>query len=192
MPEGRTEFAALAGRCELWQATARQFVVAANYLVDWYDPPDEPGDPADLSFGHGGSNAPMMVLFATAVENLMKAVRVAMYGAPPLQTDGKIASDFATHNLRHHAAKIGLDLTDDEQALLEHLRQLLEAGRYPVARIPGEQLDALQFDYPRDVERVWALLDRLESVLRHTGKPCLPAFDVRARLRPPGYDIGRD
>jgi hypothetical protein len=145
--------------------------------------------PADLSCGHSGSNVPMMVLFATAVENLLKAVRVARHGAPPVQDDGKISGDFATHNLLHHAAKAGLDLTDDERSLLGHLRDLTEAGRYPVGRIPGTRLDALRFQYPEDVERVWAMLERLEGVLRETGKTCLPPVNVRARWRPPGYAV---
>ena len=194
MADGPTvnESLAWASRCESWQQTAREFVVAANYLIDWYDPPRSPGAPADLSFGHSGSNLPMMVLFATAVENLLKALRVARHGAPTLDVDGKISGDFATHNLVHHARRADLDVTEDERLLLEHLRDLTEAGRYPVARVPGTRVAVLRFEYPRDVERVWVLLERLEAVLRETGQTCLPPTDVRARWRPPGYAVAEE
>ncbi len=186
------ESIAWAARCESWQLTAREFMVAANYLIDWYDPPRSPSAPADLSFGHAGASLPMMVLFATAVENLLKAVRVARNGAPAQDADGKISGDFATHNLVHHARMADLGLTEGELQLLEHLRDLTEAGRYPVARVPGTKTGALRFEYPRDVERVWAMLERLEAVLRDDGHTSLPAVDVRARRRPPGYAVAED
>jgi hypothetical protein len=182
---------AWASRCESWQGTAHDFILAANYLIDWHDPPCSPNAPADLSLSSGGSNIPMMVLYAAAVENLLRALRVAKHGPPPFDAGGKISGEFANHNLVHHAERAGLALADDEKKLLEQLRAFAEAGRHPVARIPGTQTDALQLEYPRDVQRVWAMLERLEVVLHETGTPCLPTVEVRARRRPPGYEVER-
>jgi hypothetical protein len=55
----------------------------------------------------------------------------------------------------------------------------MEAGRYHVAKAPGKNPRAWHLDYPRDVERVWAMLERLEKELRATGKPCLPTENLK-------------
>jgi hypothetical protein len=104
--ERRAQFDAEASQSSRWQQAAREFVLAANDLIDWYDPPPDPGDRLDL--------------------------------------------DWLTH-----------------------------AG----------SADASALAYPADVERVWSLLEHLESLLRATGTPCLPAVDLRARYRPPGHDV---
>jgi hypothetical protein len=33
---------------QLWQVTAREFILAANHLLDWYVPPRLESDPKDL------------------------------------------------------------------------------------------------------------------------------------------------
>ena|SRR2546425_4001880 len=88
-----------------------------------------------------------------------------------------------------NAKKAGLALAAEERDLLEHLRDMMESGKYPVAMGPGKNPGAWRFDYPRDVDRVWSMLERLEDALRKTGKPCLPPTDLRRRYRPPGYDV---
>ncbi len=168
-----------------WQQTAREFVLAANYLIDWYDPPAEPGVPADVSWLHSGSCVPMMVLYATAVENLLKAVLVAR--GESLAVNGRLKPQFAHHRLLEYAAEAGIEPSGDVAELLRHLSHVLYAGRHPVPRTPGENPGALE--YPADVERIWSLLEQLEERLRSTGEPCLPAVDLRARYRPPGYDV---
>jgi len=170
-----------------WQQTARDFVLAANYLIDWYDPPREPGDPPDLSWLHSGSAVPMMVLYATAVENLLKALLVAR--GESLVADGRLKPQFGHHRLLEYAREAGIEPTAEVGELLRHLSHVAYAGSYAVPQAPGENPAAWTLDYPADVERIWSLLEQLEELLRSTGAPCLPAVDLRARYRPPGYDV---
>lgn len=183
----RVQFETDAGDVYRWQQTAREFVLAANYLIDWYDPPREPGGPADLSWLHSGSCVPMMVLYASAVENLLKAVLAAQ--GESLVANGRLKPQFGHHRLLQYAREVGLDPPAEVEELLQHLSHVMYAGRYPAPRAPGKTPGAWTLEYPADVERIWSLLDQLEELLRSTGAPCLPAVDLRARYRPPGYDV---
>jgi hypothetical protein len=184
--ERQPQFQAEASQAYHWQQAAREFVLAANYLIDWYDPPHDAGDPSDVAWLHTGSTVPMMVLYGTAVENLLKAILVAKGGSPV--ANGRLKPQYGHHRLLEYARDAGLELTVDATELLRRLSHVLYAGRYPVARTEGEDPGAWTLNYPADVERLWSLLEHLESVLRSTGTPCLPAVDLRARYRPPGYD----
>jgi hypothetical protein len=128
-----------------------------------------------------------MVLYATAVENLLKAIRVAKGEVPIVK--GSLSPHFMHHKLLAHAQRAQLSLSPDEIDLAEHLRDFLEAGSYPVAKSARKSPRAWRFQFPRDVERVWALLDRLENDLRAVAHDALPAMDVRRRYRPPGYAL---
>jgi hypothetical protein len=182
----RAQFDAAASQASRWQQTAREFVLAANYLIDWYEP-REAGEPSDLAWLHTGNTVPMMVLYATAVENLLKALLVAK--GESLVADGRLKPNFGHHRLLEYAMDAGLELTAEREEFLQRLSHLLYAGRYPIAKAAGESPGAWTLEYPADVERVWSLLEHLESVLRSTGTPCLPEADLRARYRPPGYDV---
>jgi hypothetical protein len=182
-------FEDLVNRPYAWQHTAYEFILAANYLIDWYNPSTEDG-PDDLEFTIGGP-APMMVLFALAVENLLKAIRVAK-GPTPVTEKGELSGSFAHHRLISHASLAGLVLSDDEQKLLAQLTDVVQAGKYPVPTRPGGNEQAWRFDYPRDVERVWRLLERLDTDLRTSGTRCVPPRSLRVRYRPPGYELARE
>ena len=185
--ERRAQFDAEASQASRWQQAAREFVLAANYLIDWYDPPREAGDPSDLSWLHSGSTVPMMILYATAIENLLKAILVA--NGESLVANGRLKPQYGHHRLLEYAVEARLELTPEVAGLLQRLSHVAYAGRYPIARVAGESPGAWTLNYPADVERVWNVLEQLESVLRSTGTPCLPAVDLRARYRPPGYDV---
>src|SRR5262245_39394494 len=183
--ERRVQFDADASQAARWQQAAREFVIAANYLIDWYDPAHEPGDRSDLAWLHSGSTVPMMVLYATAVENLLKAILVA--NGEDLVADGRLKPQFGHHRLLEYARDAGLELPAHVEDLMERLSHVLYATRNPIAKAGGA--DALALTYPADVEQVWSVLEQLESVLRDTATPCLPAVDLRARYRPPGYEV---
>lgn len=183
----RVQFEADAGDVYRWQQTARDFVLAANYLIDWHDPPREPGDRADLSWLHSGSCVPMMVLYASAVENLIKAVLVAR--GESLVANGRLKPQFGHHRLLEYAREAGVDPPAEVEELLRQLSHVMYSGRSPAPRAPHGDPGAWTLAYPADVERIWGLLDQLEELLRATGVPCLPAVDLRARYRPPGYDV---
>jgi len=183
----RAQFDAEASQASRWQQAAREFILAANYLIDWYDPPREPGEPSDLGWLHSGNTVPMMVLYATAVENLIKAILVA--NGESLVADGRLKPQYGHHRLLEYASDAGLDLTVEAAALLQQLSHVLYAGRYPIGKTAGASAEAWTLDYPADVERVWSVLEQLESVLRATGTPCLPAVDLRERYRPSGYEV---
>jgi hypothetical protein len=185
--ERRAQFDAEASEASLWQQAAREFILAGNYLIDWYDSPRERGDRSNLAWLHSGSTVPMMALYATAVENLLKAILVAQ--GESLVANGRLKPQFGHHRLLEYARDVGLETTADDAELLQRLSHLLYASRYPIAKTAGGSPEDLTLSYPVDVERVWSVLEQLESVLRSTGVPCLPAVDLRARFRPPGYDV---
>jgi hypothetical protein len=129
----------------------------------------------------------MMVLFAAAAENLLKAVLVAN-GSPAVE-NGYLSKKIKGHDMPDFAARAGLAPTPDEAALLEQLQDLMESGKYPIGFGPGGNASAWRLEYPRDVQRTWLLLDRLQDLLARSGRPCLPRINVRTRHRPPGYAI---
>jgi hypothetical protein len=170
----------------VWQHTAREYVVAANYLLDWHDVTRGMPEAKDFRFTLGGP-APVMVLYAIAAENLLKAIRVAK-GEDPVVGDS-LSSHFKHHKLSSHAQQGQVALTPEQTDLLEHLSDFMEAGRYPVPVTSGGTPRAWRFDYPADIKRVWALLERLEDDLRATGADVLPPMSLRTRYRPPGYEL---
>ena len=129
----------------------------------------------------------MMVLYAAAVENLLKAILVA--NGEDLVASGRLKPQFGHHRLLEYARDAGLEVPTEAEELLRRLSHVLYAGRNPMAETGDGSTDALTLAYPTDVERVWSLLEQLESVLQTTGTPCLPPVDLRARYRPPGYDV---
>jgi hypothetical protein len=66
-------FSALADQPLAWEITAAHFIVAANELVTL----EAAATPAGFSWSDSGSNWPVLLLYATAAENLLKAIRVA-------------------------------------------------------------------------------------------------------------------
>jgi hypothetical protein len=170
-----------------WQQVAREYALAGNYLLDWYDVTRISPNASAFEFTHSGGVAPPMVLFAIAVENLLKAIRVAREGSPVL--GGELSRHFKHHNLLNHAERAKVSVSAEERDLLEHLTDLIEAGRYPVPVAEGKTPRAWHFNFPRDVELVWCLLERLDTELRQTGAPTLPETNFRERPRPPGYAL---
>ena len=187
MPDDRDRHMGRAAEPYAWQQVARDYVLAANYLLDWYDITRISPSASHFEFSHRGGVTPAMVLYAIAVENLLKAIRVAREGSPVV--DGELSGHFKHHKLLGHAERAKVSLSDDERNLLEHLTDLLGARRYPVPVAEGRTPRAWHFDYPRDVEQVWALLERLEGELRATGELVLPETNLRERYRPPGYAL---
>jgi hypothetical protein len=175
-----------AGNPRAWQSAAHQYALAANYLLDWYDGSRATPGASKFTLAFGGI-APIMVLYAIAAENLLKAIRVAIEGSPVV--NGALSRHFKHHDLLSHADRAGVSLADGETDLLERLRDFVEAGRYPVASAAGKTPRAWRFEYPRDIEAVWSLLEHLERALCATTPAVLPRFNFRARYRPPGYAL---
>ena len=167
-----------------WQKVARECAVAANYLGDWYDS-DTDRFPGDWTMESHGSAIPMMVLYAAAVENLLKGIRVSR-GDDPIESD-VLAKSFGHHGLVRHAAAAGLRISDEQRATLEHLTDLIESGKYPVAKEHTRNPTALHLRFPKDMQDAWSLLEYLEGQLLESHCPLLPKFDFRERYRPVGY-----
>lgn len=184
--EMHRHFVDAAAKPHVWQLAAREFMVAANYLLDWYDVSRVRPDAAGFKLGLGGI-APVMVLYATAIENLLKAIRIARGGTPVV--DGVLSKHFKHHKLLAHAKAAKVLLSEDESDLLSHLSDFMEAGRYPVPTEAGSTPRAWRFDYPDDIERVWSMAEHLEKDLHETGKGVLLEFDFRVRYRPPGFTL---
>lgn len=176
----RVHYQEKAGQWFRWQATARQFVCAANLLLDSYDPTLPDVEATDVGWRHN-CDLPMMVLYAIAAENLLKALRVAQ--GEPATEDGRLNKYFRSHNMLKYATDARLDLSADDTQLLLKLRDLVESGKYPIAKSPTDGRRAWTFEYPRDVERVFSMLERLEGALRATGKPTLVELDLRRICR---------
>jgi hypothetical protein len=163
-------FDALVDRPIEWQVTAATYIAAANYLfeVDRL--------PVGQAARNVGSNWPVMLLYATAAENLLKAIRIAQ--GEPVVVGGKLAEYYSTHNLLRYADDAGVPLAPQQRSLTVKLEHVLEAGKYPVAKGPGRSAQAWTWDNPGDVKAVWRLLQRIDDALRLTGTQCLDRFDV--------------
>ena len=163
-------FDALVDKPIEWQATAANYIAAANFLYT-VDRPD-----GDWSISSVGSNWPVMLLYATAAENLLKAIRIAQ--GEQVVVKRQLAPYFATHDLTKYATDAGVTLGSEERNLTIKLQHVLEAGKYPVARGPGRSAKAWTWDNPADVKAVWKVLQRFDGALRQTGAECMDTFDV--------------
>jgi len=163
-------FDALAHKPLAWHETAAHYIAAANFL---FEVDKLPGDWSTTSVG---TNWPVMLLYATAAENLLKAIRIAQ-GAPVV-VDGQLAKYFASHDLLKFATDANVTLESEQRSLTTKLQHVLEAGKYPVAKGPGRNSRAWTWENPADVKAVWRLLQTFDDALRLTGARCLDKFDV--------------
>ncbi len=171
-------FSALADQPLAWEITAAHFIVAANELVTL----EAAATPDGFSWSDSGSNWPVLLLYATAAENLLKAIRIAQ--GEPVTSGGALSKYYISHNLTRYATDAHVGLSPAEGGMLQVLRDVLEAGKYPVPTVPGKNPNAWRFSYPDDVHTVWSLLQRLDDALRHTGTKCLDPFEVAKLQRP--------
>ena len=116
-----SRFDALVSSPLAWQRTAVTYIAAGNYLyrVDRLDP--------GVSISGSGSNWPVMLLYATAAENLLKAVLIAQ--GEPATVGGKLSPYLTSHNLLRYAIAAGLAPNKARQVLLIKLQHALEAGK---------------------------------------------------------------
>lgn len=161
-----------------WHETAAYFLASANYLLAMYT-----RSAGRITWSSSGTNWPVLLLYATAVENILKALRVAQ-GAPTV-SNGRLDTYLGNHRLADYArdASVMSTLGQAEQAMLLQLQDVLEAGSYPVSKHPLSNPRAWSFEYPRDPETIWALLQKVDDALRATGTKCRPKFEP-AKLLP--------
>ena len=160
-----------------WQDHARECVGAANHLVDWFTPVFETNRRAGFEYPSRTSFGPIMLLFAVATENLLKALLVAR-GRNPV-TVGHLAKGFRTHDQVGLATDAGLVITASETALLQRLRDFVESGKYPIGISPGKGHGAQWFAYPDDLDATWSLLQRLDDAVCATGVNVLGPVNMR-------------
>ena len=86
-------FAALAEQPLEWQRTAACFIVAANELAAI----EAAATPSGFTWSDSGSNWPVLLLYATAAENLLKAIRIAQ--RQPAVEGAKLARYYRGHEL---------------------------------------------------------------------------------------------
>lgn len=146
-------------------------LASANYLLEAEIGPLPESFPGHRSTSSRGSVQPKLLLYGAAVENMLKAIRVAQ-GVCAV-TGNALNGDLATHELQRYAEEAGLKPGKSEARLLRQLQDVLEAGKYPVAMKAGRNAKAWSFDYPEDVSAIWALMDHLDAVLRATGTRCM-------------------
>lgn len=163
-------FNALVDKPLAWHETAAHYIAAANFL---FEVDKLPGDWSATSVG---TNWPVMLLYASAAENLLKAIRIAQ-GAPVV-VNGRLTKYFASHELLKFADDADVRLEKEQRSLTVKLQHVLEAGKYPVAKGPGKSSRAWTWENPGDVKAVWKLLQRFDDALRLTGAKCLDNFDV--------------
>jgi hypothetical protein len=166
-----------------WQKGARELIGAANVLLNAYErtiastcvetPPFEPNEQSLWR--------PMMVLYALAAENLLKAIIIAR-GEDPAPS-GKLVEWFRTHKLVEHAKRARLSFIP-RPGLLETLREFIESGKYPIGTNPKSGLRTNQFIYPNYPDTVYDLLTKLEDDLRVIlPDKTFPATDLRNMCR---------
>lgn len=166
-----------------WQNDARELIGAANVLLNAYEdtlastcvekPPFEPNEQSLWR--------PMMVLYALAAENLLKAIIIA-HGEDPAPS-GRLAGWFKNHNLVEHAKRGKLSFIP-RPGLLETLREFIESGKYPIGIDSQSGLRTNQFIYPDYPDTVFDLLTKLEDDLRAIlPDKTFPATDLRNMCR---------
>lgn len=166
-----------------WHDHARDYICAANRLVASYLPILlAKGVTPSLERSHS-SFQPIMVLFAIAAENLLKALIIAQ-GNDPVPM-GTLDSSLKTHNLLGLAGRAGLKLCSHESDLLVRMRDFVETGKYPVGKAAGVGKGSQWFAHPDDLQHTWNVLQTLDDAVRAARKPSLPEIDVKALCRPP-------
>jgi hypothetical protein len=144
--DDRDQFWRLMNTPAHWQAAARDLICGANLLKkDYYAKPH-------LGFGRSGRLAPyaalrqrhtssrtLILLYAFAIENLLKAIIVGL-GKDPIKENGRLKEEFATHDLRKLAVDAETNGLDEE--LLAQLSDFIFSGKYPAGRGDGEGFHA--------------------------------------------------
>src|SRR6266705_1332686 len=125
-----------------WQDAARDLVCAANLLKKDYRASPR------LGFARRGSLSPyaalrqrytspraIFVLYALAIENMLKGIIVAM-GQDPIAGNGRIQRWFANHKLDKLARRARITALNED--LLHQLTEFITAGKYPVGLEDGD------------------------------------------------------
>jgi hypothetical protein len=116
------DFNTLKSTAFVWQNAARELICAANVLLKYVDSPLAP--PGRLSKqGLITLWRPMMVLYALAVENIVKAVIIAR-GTDPAPR-GTLEGWFKSHDLEKLVLKANLSFVPDSE-FLKKLRDFIE------------------------------------------------------------------
>lgn len=152
-----------------WQDAARDLICGANLLKkNYYSKsglgfgPDGPLSPEQVQEERHTTARAIIVLYAIAVENLLKATIVAL-GKDPIGPDGTIQRWFATHDLVKLAEYAQLQSTP--ATLLMQLTAFIKAGKYPVGLRDGEAESAHNY-FPNSVlTGIAELLPKLEAHL---------------------------
>ena len=164
-----------------WQQAALSLLASANDLLEAEIGPLPESFPGEWSWSSGGSVQPQLLLYGVAVENLLKAIRVAQGVHGVVGTS--LNPDLRTHELWRYANDAGFKPDKAESKLLRKLQDVIESGKYPVAKKPGQHAAAWSFDYPSDIAAIWALLERLDAMLRATGATCVKPTNLRTLTR---------
>lgn len=156
-------FNTLKSTASAWQDEARVLICAGNILLDSYAGSSLVENKLPFEPNEAYLWRPLMVLYALAVENLLKAIIIAH--GDNLTPDGKLADWFTTHKLKQLAERARLSFTP-KQGLLETLREFIESGKYPIGKNPQSGTRTNLFIYPYYPETVFELLEKLEDDLR--------------------------
>jgi len=167
-----------------WQDAARDFICAANLLKkDYYARPR-------LGFPRRGtlsayaadrqrytSSRTIIVLYALAIENLLKATVVGL-GKDPIDSRGELHKWFVSHDLNKLAGYAGLKGLDSQ--LLDQLTDFIRSGKYPVGMSDRDGLPAHSYFPDSVIVSIEHLLPLLEDHLQHipAKRDTLPRADL--------------
>lgn len=159
------DFNTLKSTAYAWQNDARELICAANVLLNSFEGSLGSSTTGNIPFApnEGCLWRPLMVLYALAVENLLKAIIIAR-GEDPAP-GGALVKWFKHHNLKQHAIRENLSFVP-RPGLLETLRDFIESGKYPIGRNSKSGLRSNQFIFPDYSDTVFELLEKLEDELR--------------------------
>jgi hypothetical protein len=138
---------------EAWLRQADQFVAAAEVLVAEFDQPRRPRSEAEMSKNIGCIRAALLLL-AIAVENSLKAVKVAQGQVQVVS--GKVVRKSLGggsngHDLRLLAQEAGVSLSGPEELLLVRLSSIASwAGKYQQPLSEAEYSEASR-NNPRSI-----------------------------------------
>ena len=167
-----------------WQDAARDLICGANLLKkNYYSKPrlgfgrDGPLSAEQIQEERHTTARAIIVLYAIAAENLLKATIVAL-GKDPIGDNGRIQGWFATHDLVSLAEHAGLG--SPSQDLLAQLTEFIKAGKYPVGLFDDAAQSAQNYFPDSVLAGIDALLPKLEARLAEvpTKRDRLAAVDL--------------
>jgi hypothetical protein len=158
-----------------WWANGQNLLFTARILQKQF-PHYSPTISEHDMIGHSRISASMMMLYALAVENFLKAVVVKTQDKSRLIRDFNLTDEFAHHDLLKLARSTPLHLDKKRTSLLKRLSAFAKDGKYPVSRKP-KKMSSLK-DPAGDLYYNSSELEMIPKICQELTEFVLPGEDI--------------